>query len=181
MFVLFIYSGKLLSSYQKKLPIDELATLLVEACIFADIRGVHSMFNKAIDLLMQRVFCYEDKIPTKPIRLVWENTPEASLLRKLYTAVIIRDGDVIALLDPNRETLTDFPKAAIRDIAVACFIQHRTETLGSEYDFWFYRCKFHMHLKGERCRYDGTMTNEEYDDGASDSSSAEWGSSDTEQ
>ena len=93
------------------------------------------MCNRATDLLIRKIFCFEDNITTKPIRQVWDNTPNGSKLRKLYTDVIVRERDVRKLLGPEEETSNDFCEAAMRDIAVACWIQHRTTMLGGEHDF----------------------------------------------
>lgn len=126
------------------------------------------MYNAAIDMLIRDVFSFD--VATKLIRQVWNNTPEASNLRRLYTDVIVRQGDVGKLLDPEGGTKDDFCEAAMRDIALACWAQYKTAMLGGRYDFWLHRCVYHIHAVGEFClrngavQYDHTYQTHEPDD-----------------
>ena len=143
-FNLWLYSGKLLSEEQSNYGFKEMTMLLVNACLFADLREVPAMYNCAIDMIIRTVTNTADQgFPYECIRRVWDRTPESSKLRLLFVRLIVFETDVRKLM-MDENSFRYFIRKALRDLAVA-FYDCDQDPSTDDTDFWEDRCTYHMH------------------------------------
>ncbi|KAI9709172.1 MAG: hypothetical protein M1812_007757 [Candelaria pacifica] len=122
-FMHWLYTKKLADEEADELPLG--SNELIEIYLFADKRGVPSLMNKVVDMIMATVPFVGGVPAFNAVDLVYENTASNSLLRKLFVDLYAYDIDVDTLPDlskPGTTTESLFlgrPKEFLVGIALA--------------------------------------------------------------
>ncbi|KAL8754542.1 MAG: hypothetical protein Q9199_004273 [Rusavskia elegans] len=113
---------------------------LADCYFIADRRDVPAMQNHLIDLIMQKALTLASVLSNIQ-RLVWENTPENSALRKLLVDLMAFGGDIAQIFkDENEKDAYD--KCFVVDVLIRT---HTTPKLTGWNDFYERRCSYHVH------------------------------------
>ena len=122
---------------------------LLKSYFFADERGVPGMQNQIIDTILEKVF-YAKTLDIKHQRLIWENTPDRSPLRRLLVDTLVMTADELPELLETEEQQALYDKSFIVDVLIAkC--KHPTTIPFTE--FMERRCEYHIHDETKpKCR-----------------------------
>ncbi|KAL8736201.1 MAG: hypothetical protein Q9166_000356 [cf. Caloplaca sp. 2 TL-2023] len=143
-FNLWMYSGKIVDDDETLHTIPYLQ--VIPCYFFADKRGVPTMHNLA--KATNQNFA-------KHQRLIWDNTPKNSPLRKLLVDLLALTGKVPTFLQEEEEA-KQFDKSFLAAVLVTKYAHPNTI---SKDEFFKKRCEYHIYAEAEgRCFYDKLET-----------------------
>ncbi|KAL8635140.1 MAG: hypothetical protein Q9226_009381, partial [Calogaya cf. arnoldii] len=146
-FVLWLYFGNVLDDDETAQSVHGMD--LLKCYFFADERGVPGMQNQIVDTILDKVHTAKN-LEVGHQRLIWENTPDQSPLRRLLVdALVMTAEDIPALLQTEKQQAL-YDKSFIVDVLIAkC--KHPTKIAFTE--FLERRCEYHIHDETEpKCR-----------------------------
>lgn len=136
LFVHFIYNRCLADGAGHKLSWEQ----LVEVWLFGDKHLIPSLQNSAMDALIMKNKT-ENVIPTKNVKVIYENTLSSSPLRKFIL-------DLVTYIDIDRLMDTDngsrWSHESLMDLARALYHKRTVKPVRGN-------CYYHVHNAGEKC------------------------------
>ena len=145
-FILWLYFNNVLDNFESVQSVPGLE--LINCYFFADQRNIPAMQNHVIDTILERVKTTKI-IFVKHQRLIWENTPDGSPLRRLLVDSLAMTATAIPEMLQTDEKWKIFTKSFLADVLVA---KCRHPTIISGAEFVKRRCEYHIHDETEpRC------------------------------
>ncbi|KAI4103907.1 MAG: hypothetical protein LQ339_004024 [Xanthoria mediterranea] len=145
-FMLWLYFNNILDNFETVQSVPGLE--LINCYFFADERGIPAMQNHVIDAILERVRITKT-IFVKHQRLIWDNTPDGSPLRRLLVDVLAMTTNNIPEMLQTDEKRESYTKSFIADVLVA---KCRHPTIISGAEFLKRRCEYHIHDEADpRC------------------------------
>lgn len=142
-FVLWLYFGTIIDDDETIQSVKGIR--LMHCYFFADERGIPGMQNQVIDTLLEKIKTTK-LLFVKHQRLIWENTPDGSPLRRLLVDVLAMTANDIPEMLQTEEKQALYNKCFIADVLIAkC--KHPTTISGTE--FVKRRCGYHIHDETE--------------------------------
>ena len=123
--------------------------ILIDLYLFANARGMPQLQNAALDAFIDRNKVM-NALPDGSIHRIYENTTQASCLRKLYVDITIRNKAITReSWDYAEDKENRFPKQYLLDLIIR-LNDDRNDRKPT--DFRKIRCDYHIHGKDEpRC------------------------------
>jgi hypothetical protein len=144
----WIYRGQLYFMLNASAAIPLSVRLICEIYVFGDARGVPSLCNAAIDLLLQK-FHQEWTVPLAEVRYVYDNTLHGSALRKIFVDFFVETFRFEKLSDPTQRELElpRYPKDFFADIVVAFMAPGSTAIVSNTFN----KIKWANSMKDKLC------------------------------
>ncbi|KAL8677084.1 MAG: hypothetical protein Q9186_006464 [Xanthomendoza sp. 1 TL-2023] len=118
------------------------AKKLVDCYFLADRRDVPALQNHIINTLIQKARAPGSITPLCLLqRLIWENTPEQSLLRKLMVDFPVLRCNLSTMLKDEKQK-DQWDKSFLIDVVIE---KYKNPSIISIDEFWKRRCTYHIH------------------------------------
>ncbi|KAL8754540.1 MAG: hypothetical protein Q9199_004271 [Rusavskia elegans] len=138
-FILWLYFGNIIDDDETMQSVKGMR--LMQCYFFADERGIPGMQNQVIDTLLEKIKTTK-VLFVKHQRLIWENTPDGSPLRRLLVDALAMTAIDIPEMLQTEENQALYNKSFIADVLIAkC--KHPITISGTE--FVKRRCEYHIH------------------------------------
>lgn len=138
-FILWLYFGNIIDDDETMQSVKGIR--LMQCYFFADERGIPGMQNQVIDTLLEKIKTTK-VLFVKHQRLIWENTPDGSPLRRLLVDALAMTAIDIPEMLQTEENQALYNKSFIADVLIAkC--KHPITISGTE--FVKRRCEYHIH------------------------------------
>lgn len=144
-FQLWVYTKKILEEGEREDAIKR--KTLAKLYFFGEVRGIPDLQNAAIDVLMDKVRG-TNTVPPGYLRLIYENTPDGSPLRRLYVDLMASSARCEPKVFEFKKWFDDIPHedlphAFLIDLVIALVTQKEPMKLGKA-AFLSARASYHV-------------------------------------
>ncbi|KAI4134206.1 MAG: hypothetical protein LQ347_001717 [Umbilicaria vellea] len=144
LFQFWLYSDKLFDTGESVADLS--ASLLISLYLFAEARCIPQLQNMAIDALILNIKATK-KFPAGDVHRIYDNTTEASHLRRLLVDIGARVGELRRdWFNRGKDSL--YHNTFLIDLVLALYDEKLKK---SPQDFTQLRCNYHVHPDAEKC------------------------------